>query len=88
MSYYFPLEESIYTKYNTNIQDVLNKIIERYTKDNEETPVKYFLYPKDNYKITEDYLEDIKLHEKFPNMENEKASCNEFERKYNKCQYN
>ncbi len=71
MGYYFSDEESIFSKYNSDIKKVTNKIIERYRTDNPETPVQYFMYPKNNYRITEDYLDEIKLHEKFPNMENE-----------------
>ncbi len=68
---YFPEEESVYTKHKADTKKVINTIIDRYKNDNPEVPVKYFAYPKDNYRITEDYLDELKLHEKFPNMENE-----------------
>lgn len=74
MGYYFDDEQSIYQKDRADTKKVINKVIDRYMADNKEEPYKYFVYPKDNYTITEDYLDEIKIHEKFPNMKNESYS--------------
>lgn len=71
MNYYFPIEESMYSEKNTDTKAVINQIISRYRGDNPEVPVTYHLYPKENFHITEDYIDEIKIHEKFPEMENE-----------------
>lgn len=71
MNDYFPIEKSIYAKCKTDTKAVIEQMITRYRDDNEEVPVKFHLYPKDNFHITEDYLDEIKIHDKFPEMENE-----------------
>lgn len=71
MNYYFPIEKSIYSKYKTDTRAVIHQMIERYHGDNPLVPVTYHIYPKGNFHITEDYLDEVKLHEKFPKMENE-----------------
>lgn len=71
MNNYFPIEESMYSEKNSNTKAVIKQIISRYRGDNPEVPVSYHIYPKENFHITEDYIEEIKIHEKFPEMENE-----------------
>lgn len=71
MNYYFPAQNSINEKHGTDTKAVINQMIGRYQKDNPEVDATYHIYPKGNFNITEDYLDEIKIHEKFPQMENE-----------------
>lgn len=68
MSDYFPKEQSIGYRMGSEGKMVLRTIADRYVSDNPPVPVRYYLRSKDNFHISEEYMEEIKLHEKFPEM--------------------
>ena len=69
MNDYFPKEQSIGYRMGSEGKTVLRTIADRYVSDNPPVPVKYYLRSRENFHISEDYMEEIKLHEKFPQME-------------------
>ncbi len=69
MNDYFPKEQSIGCRMGSEGRTVLRTIADRYVSDNPPVPVRYYLRSRDNFHISEDYMEEIKLHEKFPHME-------------------
>lgn len=69
MNDYFPREQSIGFKMGSEVRTVLCSVAGRYVADNPPVPVTYYLRSRNNFHISEDYMEEIKLHEKFPYME-------------------
>lgn len=69
MNDYFPKEQSIGYRMGSEEKAVLRTIADRYVSDNPPVPVQYYLRSRDSFHISEDYMEQIKLHEKFPHME-------------------
>lgn len=69
MNDYFPKEQSIGYRMGSEGKTVLRIIADRYVSDNPPVPVRYYLRSRKNFHISEDYMEEIKLHEKFPRME-------------------
>lgn len=71
MNDYFPREQGIGYRMGADTRTVLRTIASRYVSDNPPVPVKYYLRSSQNFHITEDYMDEIRLHEKFPEMEYE-----------------
>lgn len=69
MNDYFPEEQGIGFRMGTDVKPVLQTIANRYVSDNPPVPVTYYLRSSQNFHITEDYMDEVKLHEKFPQME-------------------
>ena len=68
MSEYFPKEESIGCRLGSG-RSVLRTIADRFVSDNPPVPVQYYLRSRNNFHISETYMEEIKFHEKFPQIE-------------------
>lgn len=69
MNDYFPREQGIAYRMGTDVRPVLRTIAARYVSDNPPVPVNYYLRSTKNFHISEDYMDEVKLHEKFPGME-------------------
>lgn len=65
MNEYFPREEGMGARAGCEPKTVLKIIATRFMADNPPVPVTYYLRSKDNFPISEDYMEEIALHEKF-----------------------
>lgn len=69
MNDYFPREQGIGYRMGTDVRAVIRTIAARYVSDNPPVPVTYYLRSSGNFHISEDYMDEVKLHEKFPGME-------------------
>lgn len=65
---YFEKEKGIAESIGTDIKPVVKTIADRYIKDNPEIPVVYRICSTKAFHSTNDYINEVKLHEKFPNM--------------------
>lgn len=68
MSEYFFQEEGIAARAGCEAEKVLPIIANRFMSDNPPVPVTYFLRSKNNFHISEDYMDEIALHEKLPGL--------------------
>lgn len=68
---YFPKEQAMGYKMGTEVKTTIQTIANRFIADNPPVPVMYYLRSKKQFSISEDYMDEIKLHEKFPNMKPE-----------------
>jgi Predicted unsaturated glucuronyl hydrolase involved in regulation of bacterial surface properties, and related proteins len=70
VGYYFSKEESIIEDLHkeANVEQVISRIANRFMEDNPPTPVTFHTISKKNFKATFDYMDEIKLHEIYPNM--------------------
>lgn len=66
MNDYFPREQGIGYRMGTDVRAVIRTIAHRYVSDNPPVPVTYYLRSSENFHISEDYMDEVKLHEKFP----------------------
>ena len=71
MTTYFDREQSIEYRLGSETGPVLQTIANRFCADNPAVPVQYSLRSTQGFSITKDYLDEILLHEKFPQMERE-----------------
>lgn len=71
MNEYFPIEQGIGYRMGTEVKPVLQVIANRFTSDNPPVPVTYYLRSAQNFHISEDYMDEVAIHEKFPEMETE-----------------
>lgn len=71
MKGYFLEEQGIGNRMGSDVRTVLRTIAGRYVSDNPPVPVTYYLRSRQNFHITEDYMDEVKIHEKFPDMEPE-----------------
>lgn len=69
MNEYFLEEEGIGYRMGSDVPAVLRSIAGRYVADNPPVPVAYYLRSRQNFHISEDYMDEVKLHEVFPDME-------------------
>lgn len=69
MNEYFLEEEGIGYRMGSDVPAVLRTIAGRYVSDNPPVPVTYYLRSRQNFHISEDYMDEVKLHEVFPDME-------------------
>ena len=71
MGYYIEHKNTIKTLCGTDILPIIKRISDRYITDNPPVPVSFHVVSKRNFKATFDYMDEIRLHEAFPDMENE-----------------
>lgn len=71
MNDYFPQEQSIASRMGETVKPVLHTIAYRFLSDHPPLPAVYHLRSKANFHISEDYMDEILLHEKFPDMKPE-----------------
>lgn len=69
MNDYFPKEQGIGYRMGTDVPKVIRTIAARYVSDNPPVPVTYYLRSRQNFHISQDYMDEVKLHEIFPEME-------------------
>lgn len=68
MNDYFPMEQGIGARMGEGVKQVLQVIAIRFMSDNPPVPVKYYLRSSENFHISEDYMDEILLHERFPEL--------------------
>lgn len=68
MNEYFFQEEGIAVRTGCEAERVLPIIANRFMSENPPMPVMYYLRSKDNFHISSDYMDEIALHEKFPEL--------------------
>ena len=71
MSYYINPNDTIINTLGSNPATVIERIAIRFMDDNPPVPVSFHAVSKQNFKATFDYMDEIRLHDKFPQMENE-----------------
>lgn len=71
MSEYFKTEQGIAYQTGCEAGPVLGAIANRFVADHPPVPVQYYMRSRNNFSISEDYLEEIKLHERFLQMKTE-----------------
>lgn len=69
MNEYFPIEQGIGYRMGAEVKPVLQVIANRFTSDNPPVPVTYYLRSAQNFHISEDYMDEVAIHEKLPEME-------------------
>ena len=71
MNDYFPKEQGISYRMGTSVKEVVRTIANRFISDNPPVPVVYYLRSRDNFSLSEDYMDEIWLHNKISPLENE-----------------
>lgn len=71
MNDYFPAEQSMGERIGYDAKMVNSIIASRFRADNPPAPVQYYLRSTENFSISNDYMDRICLHEKFPEMKME-----------------
>lgn len=71
MEEYFSRDKAMAARIGTEVKTVLKIIANRFCADNPPAPVLYGYKSVQGFNITEDYLDEIRLHEKYPQMEPE-----------------
>lgn len=71
MNEYFPREQSIGARMGTAVKPVLKTIASRFVSDNPPVPAVYWLRSREEFAVTEDYMDKILLHDKIEGMEYE-----------------
>ena len=66
MNDYFPAEQSMGERIGYDAKMVNSIIASRFRADNPPAPVQYYLRSTENFSISNDYMDRICLHEKFP----------------------
>ncbi|NLO38131.1 MAG: hypothetical protein GX115_01455 [Ruminiclostridium sp.] len=74
MQGYFPKEESIYTRCEDNVRDVMRVIANRYIGDNPAYPFVLRAFSKDGFKQLKDGRYDLNLDDKYPEAQLGKAA--------------
>ena len=68
MNDYFPQDNGIGVRIGNGVKQVLQIIANRFIADNPPIPVKYYLRSSRNFHISEDYMDEIALHKKMPEL--------------------
>lgn len=71
MTGYFEREQSIEYRLGSEAGPVVQTIANRFCADHPAVPVQYSLRSAQGFSISSDYMDEIRLHEKFPQMERE-----------------
>lgn len=68
MNDYFPIEEGIGERMGYEVKPVLQVIANRFMSENPPVSVTYYLRSKENFHISQDYMDEIAIHKKFPDL--------------------
>ena len=71
MNAYMDPQDAIINTAGSDTGTVIRRIADRFIDDNPPVPVSFHAVSKRNFKATFDYLDDIRIHDRFPEMENE-----------------
>lgn len=71
MNDYFPKEQGISYRMGTSAKEVVRTIANRFISDNPPALAVYYLRSRKNFSLSEDYMDEIWLHNKISPLENE-----------------
>ncbi len=71
MNDYFPMEQGIEYRMGSEAKPVLRVIANRFMADNPPVPVTYYIRSSRQFAVSEDYMDQVALHEKFSHIEAE-----------------
>lgn len=75
MNDYFPREQGIGFRMGSEGKQVLRTIANRFQADNPPVPAVYCLRSRENFLISDDYMDEIRLHEKLTGLNDEDYAC-------------